>query len=130
MYLLSYYEDKGLFEASLGGKVTLSELDVFREELSEIVECRDGLPFNLLLDYSRVKGFYLDVMLALCDIRDRCHELGAQKIVNVAPSESHIEEEVAHRLNQVMQGAEDFVLDPSYARFPSVPREALVAKVA
>lgn len=128
--MVSYYEEKGFIEASLGGKLTPGELDVFGEELLELVDAFGGRPYQLLLDYSRANGVNFGVMYQLGEIRDKCHERGAQKIVSVTTSERELEQETAQRLNQILEGREDFVLDPAYARFAPLAFESVVLRAA
>ena len=130
MYLVSYYEDKGFIEASLGGKLTPGELEVFSEELLELVDAFKGRPYQLLLDYSRAKGLNSSALFALGEIRDRCHERGAAQIVSVTPGEADLEHETAHRLQHVMEGREAYILDPAYAKFAPLGYESAVLRAA
>jgi hypothetical protein len=129
VYLLSYYEERGFIEASLGGKITTSELEVFEDELLSIIEGLEGQPYNLMLDYSRAKCLDDRGFEILTGIRGKCQEYGAQRIVSVVPGQADLERETAHRLEAVLSGLEDYVLDPAYARF-SPPQTAVVRKVA
>ncbi|MHB8635418.1 MAG: hypothetical protein ACYC96_02980 [Fimbriimonadaceae bacterium] len=128
--MVSYYEDKGFIEASLGGKLTPGELTVFSEELLELVDAFKGRPYQLLLDYSRASGLNPTALFALGEIRDRCHERGAAQIVSVTPGEADLEHETAHRLQHVMAGTEAFVLDPAYAKFAPLGYESAVLRAA
>jgi len=130
VYLVSYYEEKGFIEASLGGKLTAGELEVFSEELLELVDAFEGRPYQLLLDYSRAHGLTSSTYFMLGEIRDKCHDRGAQKIVSVTSSDSSLENETAHRLQHVMEGREDYVLDPSYAKFAPLAYESAVLRAA
>lgn len=130
MYLVSYYEQKGFIEASLGGKLTPGELDVFSEELLELVEAFDGRPYQLLLDYSGVRGLSQGAIYALGEIRDKCHERGAAQIISVTPGEADLETETAFRLQHVLEGREAFVLDPAYAKFAPLFSESAVLRAA
>lgn len=130
VYLVSYYEEKGFIEASLGGKLTPGELEVFSEELLELVDAFKGRPYQLLLDYSRAKGLNPSALFALGEIRDRCHERGASQIVSVTPGEADLEHETSHRLQHVMEGREAFVLDPAYAKFAPSGYDSAVLRAA
>jgi MFS superfamily sulfate permease-like transporter len=130
VYLLSYYEDRGFIEASLGGKVTLGELEVFQEELFMLVDGLEGRPYHLMLDYSRATGLDAAASDRLSDLRAKCHEAGAQRIVCVVPGQADLERETAHHLEAVMNGYQDFVLDPAYARFAPLANTAVVRRVA
>jgi MFS superfamily sulfate permease-like transporter len=130
MYLLSYYEERGFIEASLGGKVTTGELEVFEDELLSIIDGLEGRPYNLMLDYSRAKGLDDQGHELLSNIRSKCQSYGAQRIVSVVPGQADLERETAHRLEAVISGLEDYVLDPAYARFHSLAKAAVIRKVA
>lgn len=130
VYLVSYYEHKGFIEASLGGKLTPAELDVFSEELLELVDAFEGRPYQLLLDYSGVRGLNSTAICALGDIRDKCHARGAAQIISVTPGEADLETETAYRLQHVMEGREAFVLDPAYAKFVPLEYESVVLRAA
>jgi len=130
LYLVSYYEDKGFIEASLGGTLTPGELEVFSEELLELVDAFKGRPYQLLLDYSRARGLNPSALYALGEIRDQCHERGASQIVSVTPGEADLEHETAHRLQHVMDGSEAYVLDPAYAKFAPLGYESAVLRAA
>lgn len=127
VYLLSYFEDQGFIEASLGGKLTAGEMDVFSEELCSLAGAFEGRPYQLLLDYSKARGMSSEILGRLSEIRDKCLELGAIKIVSVTTSDADMERETAYRLQYVLEGTEAFVLDPAYARFES-PASQTAAK--
>lgn len=118
-----------MIEASLGGKVTSSEIEVFGEELVEIVALMEGKPFNMLLDFSKAKGVDEPVLHLLSEVRDLCHELGAQKIASVVPTEQVMEHQISRRLNHVMGGQEEYILDSAYAQFTpfALPEEIRLA---
>lgn len=130
MYLLSYYEENSFVEASLGGKIVAPELNIFEEELVDLIEGLECQQFNLLLDYSRAKLSCEELQPRLNDIRNRCRELGAKRIVSVVPGEADLERETAHRLEEVLSGIEDYVLDPAYARFQPIVESAVVRLAA
>lgn len=130
MYLISYFEKAGMVEASLGGKVTVGEAEVFGEELLEIVASLEGRPFNLLIDYSRARGVDQTLLQMLVEINDLCHELGAQKIASAVPSDQVVEHQTSRRLNHVLEGREEFVLDASYAQFVPVSSPAALSRAA
>lgn len=54
MYLINWNPEKTLLEASLGGRITAGEAEVFLDELRERFEERTHDEFELLLDYERV----------------------------------------------------------------------------
>jgi hypothetical protein len=130
VYLLSYYEEKGFIEASLGGNVTLGELAVFSEELMEMVEAFEGRSYSMLLDYSKARGLTSDTTIGLEELRDRCFDHGAERIVSVVPNDSAIESATAQRIQLVLEGRESYVLDPAYARFDEVAQESYVLPFA
>lgn len=110
--------------------MTVGEVQVFGEELLEVVASLEGQSFNLLVDYSRAKGIDHSVLQLLVEINDLCHELGAQKITSAVPSDQVAEHQVARRLNHVMDGREEFVLDPVYARFTPVGKSEALSRAA
>ncbi len=118
-----------MIEASLGGKVTAGEVEVFGEEVVEVVSLLEGRPFNMLLDFSKAKGIDDSVLQLLGEVRDLCHELGAQKISSVVPNEQVMEHQISRRLNHVMGGQEEFILDSAYAQFTpfALPEEIRLA---
>lgn len=117
MYLVSLYEQEGFIEASLGGRVTADEIQVFGEELREIVEAFEAKPFQVLLDFSRARRLDGDGVTALAEVKDSMFAMGASQIVNVPGDEHDMVLHQSSRLQQVLEGLESFVSDPAEARF-------------
>jgi hypothetical protein len=124
MYLVSLYEKDAVVEASLGGRVTADEIRVFAEELIELVAVLENRPFQMLLDYSKTKQIDVETAYALSEVKDRCFEAGAFHIITVADDQDLIHHQTM-RLQQVLEGREQFVGDPLEARFV-VPEAAQV----
>lgn len=83
------------------------------EELQEVVDDLEGQPYLLVLDYSKAKGFDAETESVLGDIRDFCLRKGAEKVVSVVRNEDEIQLMTSWRLQNVLEGIEDFVTDPS-----------------
>jgi anti-anti-sigma regulatory factor len=117
MYLVSLYEKESIVEASLGGRVTADEIAVFGEELLDLVLTFENKPFTLLLDHSKTKRFDGNAVQALCDVKDQCHAAGAALIV-CAPIDE--QDQVIHetaRIQQVLEGSEQFMATVSQLRY-------------
>ena len=118
MYLVSYLENEHILEASLGGRVTVEEIMVFGEELEEAIEIFG--PCNILLDYSRALSFDRNAILALGVVKDACLQAGAQRIVSVPCTDHDLVRHTSSRLQEVLEGKEEFVLDPESAHFSAI----------
>ncbi|MBS1716317.1 MAG: hypothetical protein JSS72_01140 [Armatimonadetes bacterium] len=116
MYLISVYENGGFVEASLGGVVTPDEMKVFGMELQRHIE-ESGLErFNLLLDHA--KSSYDETSFdELCGMKDKLYGCGAYQIIDVVSSVEDKERHTKARLQKVLEGFEDYVMDPSEAHF-------------
>lgn len=110
MYLMSWIEEEAKVEASLGGRVTKEEMWVFAEELKEVASGMDQ-PYLVLLDYSRAKQLEPGAADVLATLKDYCLENGAAKVVTVAKDEMEITAHTQARLQLVLEGREEFVLD-------------------
>jgi len=113
MYLVSWSEENHILEASLGGRVTSEEMAVFVSELQEVIEDINEQPFLLVLDYSRSKPFDNTSNGLLADLKDFSIANGADKIVSVLRTTDESPEAVSANFQRVMEGAEEFVTDPS-----------------
>lgn len=118
MYLVSYLENEHVLEASLGGRVTVEEIAVFGEELVEAIEIFG--PCNILLDYSRALSFDRNAILALGVAKDACLRAGAQKIVSVPCTDHDLVRHTSSRIQEVLEGKEEFVLDPQSVHFSAI----------
>lgn len=116
MYLVSLFEQEAIVEASLGGRVTADEIRVFGEELSELLETFEGRTYSMLLDFSKAKRLDSEAIVALAEVKDQCFEVGANEIVSVTVDEHDAVTHQSLRLQQVLEGRERFVADPSEAQ--------------
>ena len=118
MYLVSYLENERLIEASLGGRVTAEEVRVFGEEIIEVLEIFG--PSNILLDYSRALAMDNNSLSTLSLMKDLFLQSGAKQIVSVPCNEHDLARHTSHRLHEVIDGKEAFVLDPESAHFCAI----------
>jgi anti-anti-sigma regulatory factor len=112
MYLMSWIEEEAKIEASLGGRVTKEEMWVFAEELKEVAGSMDQA-YLVVLDYSRAKHLEPSAADVLAHLKDYCHENGAAKVVTIAKDEADIVAHTQDRLQLVLEGREEYVLDAS-----------------
>jgi hypothetical protein len=125
MYLMSWIEEEAKIEASLGGRVTKEEMWVFAEELKEVAGSMEQ-PFLVLLDYSRAKHLEPSAADILTLLKDFCHENGAAKVVTIAKDEADILSHTQDRLQLVLEGREEYVLDATTVQWvPAVAAEGL-----
>ena len=101
-----------MVEASLGGRVTKEEMWVFGEELKEVAQTMSQ-PFMVLLDYSRAKQLEPGASELLSALKDFCLDNGAAKVVTIVKDENEIADRTHQRLQFVLEGREEFVLDAS-----------------
>lgn len=113
MYLISWMEEDAILEASLGGRVTQEEMEVVYEELRQLLAEVESQPFLFVVDYSRAKAFDGETSAILHDIKEFCRRQGAEKVVSVVREEDDIPWMTSACLQQVLEGKEDFVTDPS-----------------
>jgi hypothetical protein len=109
---MSWIEEEAMVEASLGGRVTKEEMWVFGEELKEVAQTMSQ-PFMVLLDYSRAKQLEPGANELLSALKDFCLENGAAKVVTVVKDEAEIADRTHQRLQFVLEGREEFVVDAS-----------------
>ncbi len=126
MFLVSVYEEGGLVEASLGGRVTPAEVRVFGEEILNAAEDVKTTEFRLLLDHSRAEPMDSATLHEFCLMKEAMFEGGAAQIVSVARDHDDRDFHTTARLQFVLEGHEDVVLDPTEAVFgrPSQIRKA------
>jgi len=113
MYLVSWLEEEAKVEASLGGRVTKEEVWVFSEELKDIAASMFE-PYLVLLDISRAQHFDSGALDLLSSLKDYCLESGAAKVVTIARNESEKHDMTANRLQMVLEGREEYVLDTDH----------------
>lgn len=121
MYLVSVLADQSRVEASLGGRVTAEEITVLGQEILAASGEFTGKPFDILLDYSLAKTLDRACSYELADMKEMCLASGARKIVSVAGDEQEVVRHTSLRLQAVLEGHEEFVAEPSKAKFDSAP---------
>lgn len=129
MYLISWNEADGRIEASLGGRVLLDEMVVFTEELEHFIEDLAGEPYTVLLDYSRSRPFDHECRRSLAAFQEWALERGCVKWVNVIRDAEEQAEAVTHRFAAVMEGTEDYVLEPGQATWPEFRRDVSAVRL-
>jgi hypothetical protein len=130
MYLLSWIEEEARVEASLGGRVTCDEMSVLFEELREVIETVQARPYLLQLDYSKARSFDTATLLILNELKDFCLANGAAMIATILEDEDDLVTHTSVRLQQVMEGSEQFVLDPTHIDWTRPAIETRIDKVA
>lgn len=110
MYLVKWNEEDGVLEASLGGHVTIGEAQVFTDSvISELAEYGGGT-FTFVLDYSKASRLDDGVMEAFHVVQTYCKLRGAHRYVCVARNQDEIEFMTRLRLQQVLEGEEEYQL--------------------
>ena len=125
MYLVSVFEDQPVIEASLGGRVDIIEMRTLVEELEELFQDLNGEPFYLLLDYSKAIRFDDSTATIFDTMKDAALEMGAAKVFSVPHETSEIDEHVAPRLQNVLEGKEEFLLHAHQAQFAPLPSQSI-----
>ena len=125
MYLVSVLDDQPVIEASLGGRVDLVEMKTFADELEEFFEDLEGQPFYLLLDYSKAITFDAQSTLVLNALKEKAFECGAAKIFSVPHEDAELEEHVSARMQQVLEGREEFLAYAHQAQFAPLPARTI-----
>lgn len=109
MYLVSWIEEEGKVEASLGGRVTVEEMHVFAEELREVVATFEDKPYVLTIDHSKAKPFDVNTNRLLGQLKDECLSGKAQKIVTVVEDDDAVAAVTNERIMPVLMGQEKVV---------------------
>jgi len=117
MYLVSVLDDQPVIEASLGGRIDLLEMKTFAEDLEELFEDQNGQPFYVLLDYSKATAFDDKTQTALNEIKEKAFFNGAEKIFSVPQEDSELEDHVSARMQEVLEGREEFLMFAYQAKF-------------
>ncbi len=120
VYLLNIIEETNVVEASLGGRIDASEMKVMGEEIAELLAMVETENFYVLLDYSKAKPLDGRALIELAWIKDTLLESGATKIVNIARDDRDIVDGTTDRIQHVLEGREEFLLNPAEARFPQL----------
>jgi len=109
MYLINWDPSAKRIEASFGGCITNGEAEVFLEELREqLVQCQ-GDEFCMVLDYATTKRLDSHVLEAFATARKAGWDAGAKKVVFVARDENEAVALTDSRLQQVLDGLEEYV---------------------
>ncbi len=124
MYLVTVQEDRAIVEASLGGRIDSLEMRAFAEDLEEVLESLGPSSFYLLIDHSRAKNLDGEASMILSDIKDKAFEFGAEKIVTMAGDEEDVARHTTARLQQVLEGREQFCLELPVMQAPAWQRTA------
>ncbi len=111
MYLVTVQEERAIVEASLGGRIDKLEMRAFAEDLEEVLESLESNPFYLLIDHSRAKNLDSEATSILDNLKDKAFEFGAEKIVTMASDDEDIARHTTARLQQVLEGREQFCLE-------------------
>ena len=109
MYLINWNPSASRIEASFGGCVTNGEAEVFMEELCEQLDQRKGREFSLLLDFATTKRLDKNVLDTFATVREQSLIAGAKKVVFVARDENEATDMIDSRLQQVLDGTEEYV---------------------
>ena len=109
MYLVSWIEEEGKVEASLGGRVTVEEMHVFAEEVRDVIATFKR-PYVLTIDHSKAKPFDSPSMSLLSDLKDRCLNGKAEKVISIVNDEDEMAMLTSERLMPVMEGREEIIL--------------------
>lgn len=109
MYLVSWIEEEGKVEASLGGRVTVEEMHVFAEELREVVATFEERPYVLTIDHSKAKPFDANTNRLLASLKDECLTGSAQRIVTVVQDEDAMAVMTNERIMPILMGQEKVV---------------------
>jgi hypothetical protein len=127
MYLLNWSEKSGLVEASLGGRITPQEIEALGEEVSAILsEAKHTC--HVLLDYGMAQQFESPVYLTLGEVKDRWLDEGVACITSVPQGDAEIAAETTMRLQEVLEGREQFIRD--VANFQKERREHRTKRAA
>ncbi|MFI5384797.1 MAG: hypothetical protein ACHQ50_01645 [Fimbriimonadales bacterium] len=118
---MSVLEDQAVIEASLGGRIDLLEMKTFAEDLKVLFADWDGQPFYLLLDYSKAAAFDENATDELNALKETAFTLGAVKIFSVPQENSELEEHVSARMQDVLEGREEFLMYAHQAQFAPLP---------
>ena len=126
MYLVTIQEDHAVVEASLGGRIDSLEMRAFAEDLEEVLESLGANRFYLLIDHSRAKTLDSEAAFVLSQLKDKAFEFGAEKIVTLASDEDEIARHTTARLQEVLEGREQFCLEMPNMSYPIWQRSAVL----
>jgi hypothetical protein len=126
MYLVTIQEEKAVVEASLGGRIDSLEMRAFAEDLEEVLESLGASQFYLLIDHSRAKNFDAEAACILAQLKDKAFAFGAEKIVTLASDEDEVARHTTSRLQEVLEGREQFCLEMPQMNYPIWQRSAVL----
>ena len=109
MYLINWNPNASRIEASFGGCITNGEAEVFLEELREQLAQCQGREFSLVLDFATTKRLDAHVMDTFISAREASRIAGATKVVFVARNEDEAVSLTDSRLQEVLNGREEYV---------------------
>lgn len=109
MYILNWNPSVRQVEASFGGAVTAAEAEVFLEDFRALVVSDDVRDFDLLIDYAKVSRMDDGIREVLDSAREMAQFSGARKVTVVARDEADAESWTNVRLQQVLEGTEEYV---------------------
>ena len=109
MYLINWNPGSSRLEANFGGCITEGEASVFLEELQEQLDQVTGQEFSLVLDFATTKRLENGVMDLFCAARKASQVAGASKVVFVAHDEAEAVDLTDSRLQEVLEGREEYV---------------------
>lgn len=123
MYLVSWIEEQGTVEASLGGRVTVEEMYVFAEELRDVVAEFGEKPYTLTIDHSRAKPFDVATQQMLTELKDECLNGRAQQVVSIVHDEDALAQLTHERLQPILEGREQVAMAAIDVDWTSAPAE-------
>lgn len=130
MYLISWNEEESRIEASLGGRVTADEMEVFAEELLEVIESMSDRPHLVVLDQSKAKNLDQNGAVTLSEFKNTVLSNGASKVVTIARDETDFLTQTSERLQFVLEGREEIVLEPSAVIWQAAVTDKTVRRAA
>ena len=111
MYLVAWEQDEMRLDASLGGRITVDELQAFVEDVQALLGAIGQAPYLLLLDYGKAKPFDDDAGAVLMTFKDFCLATGAAMVISVVQDEETVVRHTSERLQLVLEGKEVFVCE-------------------
>jgi hypothetical protein len=90
--------------------VTVEEMQVFAEELRDVVATFESRPYVLTIDHSRAKPFDAPTQRVLSDLKDQCLCGMAEKIVTVVDDEDQAAQLTNERIMPILLGQERIVM--------------------
>jgi len=130
MYLVAWEQQEGRLEASLGGRVTVDEMEAFVEDMQALLADIGRQPYLLILDYGEAKPFDNDASAVLMTFKDFCLATGASMVVSVVQDEKTVVSHTSERLQLVLEGKEAFVCDANQVTWPEAIRTIVTERRA